>query len=161
MASQRRPWGKAPKKHAKTGFRWGKSLIPWPKNRPPDGMVGVMTESQERRLDSLKQGQMAIYGRIDPENRAILDAVLEYIRQGRLEMGKMVHILDAIRRAQIHIQQTSFSDYDEIRQYLNAIQQDISSNLGVQGQLELSLPIIPGLLNFRVTADAGAELSAI
>ncbi len=114
------------------------------------------------KIDDLKQGQIAIYRCISRQDQAILETILEEIRQQRIEQDEMQSTLDAIRRVLKYVQETGFSvDDSAIRQSLTDIYTAINSDLSFRQQLELSIPVIPFLLEYKVGLDAGVDLEAI
>lgn len=114
------------------------------------------------KLDDLKRGQVIIYQHIDAEDQSALRAILKGIQQQRVEQGEMQNALDAIRRVLKHIQKTGLPVADDaIEQSLADIYQAVSSDMGFRQQLELSLPVIPLLLKYKIGLDAGVDLGAV
>ena len=140
---------------------------------PGTAPVGPTLEDVMRRLDELelrlgdkvddlKRGQAAIYRRIATTDQVTLEALRAEIRQGRMEQGQIQNTLKTMRLALRHIQETGLPIADEeIKQSLTDIYQAVNSNLDLQQQLELSLPIIPFLLEYKVGLGAGVDLGAV
>jgi hypothetical protein len=125
-------------------------------------LVNEMRTNLSEKLDDLKQGQIAIYRRINPKNQTILETVLEEIHQQRMEQGEIQSILDAIRRALKHVQEAGLPvDDPAIRQSLADIYEAVNSDLSFRQQLELSIPVIPFLIEYKVGLDAGVDLGAV
>jgi hypothetical protein len=72
----------------------------------------------------------------------------------------MSSILDAIRRFLVTIQKTGLPTDDATQQRLADINQAVNSDLSFQQKLELSLPIIPFLLEFKTEVGAGVDVGA-
>lgn len=114
------------------------------------------------KVDDLKRGQAAIYRRIDTEDQVTLEALRAEIRQGRMAQGQMQNTLKTIRLALRHIQETGLPLADEeIKGSLADIYQAVNSDLDFQQQLELSLPVIPFLLEYKIGLGAGVDLGAV
>jgi len=121
-----------------------------------------MEEVLSGKLNTLKRGQLLIYKRVKPHDQETIEAILTEVRQNRIEQGELQRILDAIRRTLKHIQVAGLPvDDKEIEDTLAEIYKEIVSGLGLQQQLELSLPVIPFLLEYKVALDAGVDLGAI
>jgi predicted ATPase len=114
------------------------------------------------KLEGLRRGQIALYHRVSASNQAQLDAIRAEVRQGRIEQGEMRISLDAIRRVLRHVQETGLPvANDEIRQSLADIHKAVNSDLGLRQQLELAIPVIPFLLEYKIGLEAGVDLGAI
>jgi hypothetical protein len=124
--------------------------------------IDRMHADLNKGLSDLKQGQAIIYQKIGTEDQAICEAILAEMRQQRFEQGEMQRMLDAVRRVLRHIQETGLPVADPaIEQSLADIYQAVNSNLSLGQQLELSVPIIPSLLEYKISLDAGVDLEAI
>lgn len=114
------------------------------------------------KLDNLKRGQKIIYQRIKPVDQAAVEAILVEIRQNRIEQDVVQNTLDAIRHSLKYIQTEGLPIKDaEIEQTLADIYQEVVSNLDFQQQFELSLPVIPFLLSYKISLGAGIDLGAV
>ena len=110
------------------------------------------------RLDDLA----IIYRRISTNDQAVLEAIQVEIQQGRLEQTEIQHALDAIRQVLGYIQRTGLPIADEkVKQSLADIYQAVNSDLNFQQQLELSLPVIPFLLEYKIGLGGGVDLGAV
>jgi hypothetical protein len=140
---------------------------------PPVASTGTTTEDVMHHLDEmqldlgekmegLRRGQIALYHRVSVSNQAKLDAIEAEVRRGRIEQGEMRISLDAIRRVLRHVQETGLPVVDgEIRQSLADIHKAVNSDLGLRQQLELAIPVIPFLLEYKIGLEAGVDLGAI
>jgi len=118
------------------------------------------------RLDNLaadlKRALAIIYQRISPESRDTLEKILVAIQQQRFVQTELQSTLNAVRRTLKHIQVAGLPIADhEIQQTLADIYQAVNSNQDFQQQLELSIPIIPLLLEYKIGLDAGVDLGAV
>ena len=114
------------------------------------------------KLEDLKRGQAIIYQRINVQSQVVLEMILNEVRQQRIEQSEMHTVLDAIRRVLKHIQNTGLPVADDkVKQSLADIYQAVNSNMTLHQQLELSLPIIPFLLEYKIGLDAGVDLGAV
>lgn len=136
-----------------------------PERAEPEGAVLQRLDRLEGalgdKLDDLKRGQEVIYQRLDPAGRVQLDAVLAEVRQGRIEQGALQNTLEAIRRTLMLIRSDGLAVADpELKQTLADILDTISGSsvLDLQQQVELSLPILPLLLQYKITVGSKTGL---
>lgn len=114
------------------------------------------------KVDDLKRGQTAIYHRIGSEAQRTLDAVLSEVRQDRIEQDQLQRTIDSIRLALKYIQVEGLTVNDEgLKKSLDDIYQAINSDLTFRQKLELSLPIIPVLLAYKIELGASIDLKAV
>jgi hypothetical protein len=126
-----------------------------------DAISDAILRRIDEMHDDLKRGQEAIYGRIDNESRLALDSILKEIQQGRIEQGQLQRTVDSIRRALKRIQEVGLPvDDEELTESLNQIYRAVNSDLSFRQKLELSIPIIPLLLEYKIELGAGVDLGA-
>jgi hypothetical protein len=114
------------------------------------------------RLDDLKQGQAAIYHRISSKSQLALNSILKEIRRGRVEQGQLQRTIDSIRRALKNIQDVGLPvDDEELGKSLDEIYRAVNSDLTFQQKLELSIPIIPLLLEYKIELGAEVDFGAV
>ena len=114
------------------------------------------------KLDDLKHGMAIIYRHISAKDQTTITMILEDVRQGRIEQGEIQNGLDAIRKVLQHIHTTTLPIADTaVKKSLDDIYQAVNSNLNFHQQLELSLPVIPFLLEYKIGLDAGVDLGAV
>ena len=133
----------------------------WP--QPEDVKVELLQikKTFEAGLSDIKLGQAAIYSRIGELDRKALNQILEAVRQGRIEQGETERVLDAIRRTLKYIQVAGLPTDAEVKKTLDDVYQSVNSDLNSHQQLELSLPVIPFLLEYKIGIDAGVDLGAL
>lgn len=149
---------------------WKKAKENWRKEKDPNEDI---TMKLLNRLDSihidlgekindLKLGQAAIYKHIDHKTQLTLQDILEAIRLGRIEQGYLQRTLDAVRRVLKHQQNVGSSiDERELKESLDKIYQSINSDLNFHQGVELTIPIIPLLLQYKVDVGAGVDLASV
>lgn len=114
------------------------------------------------KLDDLKRGQEAIYRRIGGESQLVLDSILKEIRQGRIEQGQLQRTVDSIRRALKRIQEIGLPiDDEDLARSLDQIYHAVNSDLPFQQKLELSIPIVPLLLGYKIELGAAVDLGGV
>ncbi len=86
--------------------------------------------------------------------------ILAEIQQQRIEQGEMQSILDAIRRFLVTIQKTGLPTDDATQQRLAKINRAVDSDQSFQQKLEVSLPIIPFLLEYKMEVGASVDVGA-
>jgi hypothetical protein len=107
------------------------------------------------KLDDVKQGMAIIYRDISAKDQTTITMILEDVRQGRIEQGEIQNGLDAIRKVLQHIHTTTLPIADTaVKKSLDDIYQAVNSNLNFHQQLELSLPVIPFLLEGWTSQDS-------
>lgn len=104
-------------------------------------------------IGDLKRGQAVIYRKIDEVYREPLKQIVELIQMGRLEQGEMTRTIEAIRLALRAMQTTDLKLTQEIQDAAAVVESDLE----IQQKLELSLPLIPLLLQYKVEISAGSE----
>lgn len=110
------------------------------------------------KIDELKEGQAAIYTQISISSKFTLQVLYKEIHDGRIEQGQLRQTIDAIRRALKHIQTSGLPIGNELKKVLDNIYLAINSDLPFNQKLELTLPIIPFLLEYKVDLGAGVDL---
>ncbi len=113
-------------------------------------------------LDSLKLGQQAIYRQVTTESRDALHNIAVAVRGGRLAHGEIDRTLDAMRRSLVHIQREGLFDGNrEIQDHLKHIDDALDSGLKSTQKLEISLPVIPFLVNIKADVGLRSDLRKI
>lgn len=121
-----------------------------------------LEETLGKKLDNIRNGQIAIYNRINATNQLILDKILGEVHQGRIEQGELQRTVDATRRSIRHILDTGvkINDADVVKS-LSDIYESVNSSLTFEQQFELTLPVIPFLLEYKINLGAGIDLQAV
>jgi hypothetical protein len=109
-------------------------------------------------FDDLRRGQVAIYRQIGEAYREPLAQILEWIQLGRMEQGEMERTLDAIRRVLLTMQTLDVKLGAAMREAIEGAQTAVNSKLDLRQKLELTLPIIPIFLDYKVELTAGSEV---
>lgn len=109
-------------------------------------------------VDELKRGQAALYRQVDQAYRDDLARILAAVQQGRLEQGEMRRALDAIRRA-IRVAMARGLPMDaELRAAVADLTEAVKSSLRLERKLELSLPLVPLLLDYKIELGVESEV---
>jgi len=101
-------------------------------------------------VEDLKRGQTALYRRVDRAYRDDLARILTAVQQGRLEQGEMQATLDALRRAMRTLMERGLPMDVELRAAIAGLTEAVESNLSLERKLELSLPLIPPFLEYKI-----------
>ena len=109
-------------------------------------------------IEDLKRGQTAIYKHITESNREPLARLIELVKMGRIEQGEMQQTLEAVRRILKLMQASNTSRETELKNELTEYQRAVNSQLGLQQKLELTLPLIPMFLDYKIELAAGSEM---
>ncbi|MBN2004211.1 MAG: caspase family protein [Anaerolineae bacterium] len=112
-------------------------------------------------LNGLKQGQIAIYRHISLKDQNTLSLILQELHQGRIEQAEMGNTIDAVRRAIKYVLTVNETMGEEIKQSLSEIYNSVNAGLNFQQQFELSLPVIPFLLDYKVALGGEVDLGAV
>jgi len=113
----------------------------------------------EEKIEELKKGQAKIYHNISISSRFILKVLYKEIHEGRIEQGQLHRTIDAIRRALKHIQKAGLPIDNELRKTLDNIYLAINSDMTLNQKVELTLPIIPFLIEYKTEIGTGVDLS--
>lgn len=114
--------------------------------------------------EDLKRGQAVIYKQLNTHQqrtvRELLNA-LQSMSQNEIEADRELRgILDAVRRSLIHLQSHQMTQLDtDLRSVLDELAQVLKANADIHTGLELTIPIIPLLLEYKINFDAGSELN--
>jgi hypothetical protein len=136
---------------------------PTPSNQLP---VQAIQEKLDRLLEGqegLRQGQAAIYRHLDDTQRKTVEPILTYLRTARLDDAETTQelrgTLDGIRRALIHLQTRALPELDgELRRTLDEVTEVLQADIDLRTGLELTVPLIPLLLSYKTTLEAGGGL---
>ena len=114
-------------------------------------------------IDDLKRGQAAIYHRLNQSQRQTVDQVLAGIRAMRLDDAEaareMRAMLDAIRRGLIQLQSRELPGLSaEVRRALDEVTEVLKAGADARTGLELTVPLIPLLLDYKINVDLGGGL---
>lgn len=111
----------------------------------------------------LKRGQAALYHQVDTAYRDDLARILVAVQQGRLEQGEMQRAVDAIRRAMRAVMERGLPMDDELRAAVADLTEAVESSLRLERKLELTLPLVPTLLAYKIelAVDSEADLHAV
>ena len=121
-----------------------------------------MEHLAELHLLDLKQGQSAIYRHLSIDNQSIIEDILTEVHKGNLDRCKIQNAVDAIRRTLRHLQSKGIPiDDSEIEKALEDICMSVNSDLNLEQQFELSIPIIPFLLTYKLGLAADVDLGAV
>jgi hypothetical protein len=110
-----------------------------------------------RGVDDLKRGQAALYRRVDRAYRDDLERILAAVHQGRMEQGEMQATLQALRRAMGAVMQRGLPMDAELRAAVADLTEAVESSLGLEQKLELSLPLIPTFLAYKLELAVDSE----
>jgi len=114
------------------------------------------------QLIDIKVGLSYLYQKIQSVDSKTVEKILEEVHQGRLEQGSMRSTVESTRRALKHILGTGVKfDDPQIANALAEIYQAVNSSLTMEQQFELTLPVIPYLLNYKFNLGAGVDLQAV
>lgn len=114
-----------------------------------------------KQFDDLKRGQTYIYQKVQPLDMDYIKKISEEIHQGRIEQGELQRTVNATRRVIKHIMDDGVKfDDPQISKALTDIYQSVNSTLSFEQQFELTLPVIPFLINYKLGLGSGVDLGA-
>jgi len=133
---------------------------------PPLRKVQGIHEKLDRLLqgqEGLKRGQGAIYRHVGTTQRQTVAQVLAGLQEARLDDAQVRQelrgTLDAVRRALIHMQAQQLPALDaEVKRALDEVTEIVCAGVDLRTGLELTVPLIPLLLSYRTTLEAGTGL---
>ena len=106
----------------------------------------------------LKRGQALIYNVLSKKNYETLLNVQELIKSTRIEQGEINQTLDAIRRVLKVLDSNTSKNNGQIRELISNANTIIESKLSVEQKVELTLPIIPYFLDYKVELASGSDM---
>jgi hypothetical protein len=113
--------------------------------------------------EGLRQGQAAIYRRLDDAQCRTVEKVLAGLRGAQLEDADSARelraMVDGIRRALIHVQSRQLPEMDdELRRALDEVTEVVRADADLRTGLELAIPLVPLLLSYKLNLDLGGGL---
>ncbi|MBK8988208.1 MAG: caspase family protein [Chloroflexi bacterium] len=137
----------------------------WP---TPDDQIRWLVDWLDKRFtkleahidgqtDELKAGLRAIYARLPADDTETLERILSELHYQRLEQAEMERTVESVRRV---LQQNQITD-DELKELMEKVYRQVTSSLSMEEQFELTLPVIPLLLNYKISLSGGVELDAL
>jgi hypothetical protein len=124
--------------------------------------IDEMHSDLGEKLDDIKRVEVIIYERIGSEAQSVVNSIWSELREQAISQGEMQRMLGAIRRALKYALQKGLPvDDPAIKQSLEEIYKAVNSNTSIKQQLELSVPVVPFLLEYKVVLDAGVDLGAV
>jgi hypothetical protein len=117
----------------------------------------------KRGQADLQRGQAAIYQRLNQAQREIVDEVLAGARAIRVDdvqtLSEMRGMLDGLRRALIDLRARELPQMSAgLRQSLDEVTEVLKADADVNTGLELTIPLIPLLLDYKLNLDLGGGL---
>jgi len=106
----------------------------------------------------LKRGQTALYRQVDQAYRDDLARILIAIQQGRMEQGEMQATLDALRRAMRVLVEQGLPTDAGLQSAIADLTETVESSLRLERKLELSLPLIPLFLDYKIELGVDSEI---
>jgi hypothetical protein len=139
--------------------------------RWPEASVGSATPppplSIEAALGMVLERQEALYALLGDHDRRTSDAILRMAKAGQLTANEMTGILDAIKA----ITDTSSTKRPELHPNalasLQALKEVLSEDASIEHKLELSIPLIPFILQYKgviaiaAKADVGRAIDSL
>lgn len=136
-----------------------------PLTLPPDQLAAIHDKLDRLLADheGLRQGQAAIYRRLDAAQQQTVGEVLAGLRQARLDDAETTRelsgMLDGIRRALSDLQARQLPALDaDVRRALDEVTETLRAGGDLRSGLELTVPLIPLLLSYRLSLEAGTGL---
>lgn len=115
-----------------------------------------------QKLDDLRRAQAYIYQHIRAADLELVKKIFDEVHQGRIEQAEIEHAVDATRRAMKYILETGIKMSDpKIVELLGDIYQSVNNSLDFEQQFELTLPVIPFLIDYKLKLGAGVDLDAV
>jgi hypothetical protein len=96
---------------------------------------------------------------LEPADLELIRKILEEVRLGRVEQDRLRHMVDATARGMKYLLNHGIKINDPmVAKSLTSIQESAENNLSLEQQLELTLPLIPFLLEYKVNVGSGVDL---
>lgn len=115
----------------------------------------------QRGIDDLKRGQGIIYQLLTDTRNQELRMIISLIRQGEFKTEEMTQTLKFIGQALSTLQENQESLSIDVRNAIADANSALQSETSLQGKLELTLPIIPLLLDYKVELAATDSINLV
>jgi signal transduction histidine kinase len=105
--------------------------------------------------------QSAIYRLLSRTRNQELQTIIQPIREGKIQQEEMKRMVETINQALsiLHADQGKLST--EIREAIVDFDSVLNSEISLQGKLELTVPIIPLLLDYKVELPQIGEINVV
>jgi hypothetical protein len=117
-----------------------------------------LSDQLAQSVAELKRGQAVLYRRVGPARREELAQILAALQQDRLAQAEMQATLVDLRRAMQVILNRGVPMDPELRAAIADLTEAVESSLSLDQKLELALPLVPLLLNYKIELGAGSDL---
>lgn len=127
----------------------------------PDQVRAILErlERLQTGIDDLKRGQAAIYQELGAAQRRTVDELLAGLRGSSAALSELRGTLDAVRRSLIDLQGRQLPELDaNVRRVLDQVSEVVYAETDLHTGLELTIPLIPMLLNYNLNLDLGGGL---
>lgn len=114
------------------------------------------------QFDKLSNDLASLHLKIKPVDLELINKILEEVHLGRVEQGSLRSLVDATGRAMKQVINHGVKINDpEVTKYLVSTQQSINSGVSLEQQVELTLPLIPFLIEYKVNLGTDFDLKKI
>lgn len=132
----------------------------WPQSDDINAQLLNLKATLEAGVAEIKKGQAEISSLVR-ENEKYLSQIREAVQQGRIEQGEIARYMDAIRRVVQYIIARGDSEFSpEVLDRAAKAEATLNGGLSLQQKLELTIPILPMFLNYKVELGAGTTIHA-
>ena len=132
----------------------GRLQIPETANHEIQRKLEEIKDEVTRSVDRLMLGQEAIGHFLSETRNQELQSIIQLLHDGSIQQEDMKNALDIILQAVAILQPSQHKISSEIENSLRGASLALDSDLNLQGKLELTLPIIPLLLDYKVEVAA-------
>lgn len=124
--------------------------------------INDLKTDMQTKVDDLFKKQEIILRKLNMETRMEIKSIINELHNENIKLGEITNLLDAIRRVLKYVLRTGIAINDpELADSLREIYEAINSNLSLTNQLELTIPIIPLFLQYKLDLEAGVDLGAV
>jgi hypothetical protein len=120
--------------------------------------LAALSSQLAQGVAGLKRGQMAIYYQLKAGQRDELAQLLAAVQAGRLSQAEMQATLNDLKRAMRVALNRGLPMAPDLRAAIADLTEAVESSLSLDQKLELALPLVPLLLNYKIELAAGSEL---
>lgn len=112
--------------------------------------ISRFEEKLDRYQNDMMQVLTKIYSQVSDNDRTILKQILEAVEQNRIEQGEISATVESLRRWAKHIQVAGLPADAALQTALSSLAQPVEEKGGMYQYLEANLPLIPGILTYKV-----------
>jgi hypothetical protein len=129
-------------------------------NAPPNTakLIQQITQVLQSEHQQLRITLLAELGAMNAEQRQQIDMILQHYHSGQISPHDLTDFMATMRALIIQLQAGSLSANNELVKISQHLEQVYGSTLSQQHQFELTLPIVPGILQYKYNFGGSIDM---